>query len=286
MKRLILLSTSLGLLSCGDNNFPKYEALGGLRVLALTSTTPEVLAGSGSVSVVPFVSDVNGAGRALNYDAEACLAPTLDYGGDPTCAGNPTRQVLAQGSSITAGQLTATNGYTGTVDTLTAAAPSAALLSALDSNFQYNGVPLLITFRVYAGGESVNSFRRILVTTNGSKTLNTNPTLNDILASGSPIGGTLPGSAVSLTPSYPSSGAGAPESYTEFNRNGVSVSRSETFSMTWFISAGELSAARTLETAATQFTPPGSLPPLGRVVLVGVLRDGRGGVTVLQKNLQ
>jgi hypothetical protein len=292
MKTSIWLITILALVlfqACSSNDFPKYQTLESLRVLGLLAPTPEVRAGSANVTVTPYVSDVNGAGRALTYTAEACLNPLIDYGAEPTCVGNPTRTVIATNAAVNVGaNLTAANGFTGTVDSIGVAIPTATLLAPLDATLQYNGVPVLVTYTISASsGESVRAFRRILVTTDASKSLNTNPVLNDLLANGTAITTSLPTSSTSdLTPSYPTSGAGSPETYSVKSTDGSVTSVTETYTTTWFISSGTVKYARTLGASATQFTKPETLPASGHVVLVGVLRDGHDGISIVQKNLQ
>ena len=288
MRTWICISLSLFLTSCGQDDLPVYSQLKGLRVLGLVASSPEALAGGGPVTITPYVSDIDGGGRSLQYDAEACLNLEVDYGGDPTCEGSSTRTVIAQGAAVTiAGNLTSSNGYTGSVDALSVSIPTSSSLSSFSALQKYNGVPLLVTYKIYASsGEAVRSYRRIYVTTEPSKVLNSNPIFLDILSDGSTLGPSLPTSAVKLSADFPNSGANGAEVYSEIESDGGLVNKTESLMVTWFVSAGSVAATRIVAGDFTRFSPPNEIPSLGRVIVVGVLRDNRGGLAVVRKELQ
>jgi hypothetical protein len=265
---------------CSSDDLPKYEKLEKLRVLALIASAPEVDPGT-TVTITPVVSDINGGGRALTADVEACLDPGIGYGVAPTCSGALTRVVLQTNQSVTG---LASPEYTGSVSsTFTVTVPPSVLIFAgRTAAEQQNGVPYLVTYTLKAAsGEQLRTFRRILVSLTTKTAKNQNPVLSDILFND--VSATsYPGLAVKLTPTF---GAGSQESYHIRQGDGSDIAQTEELTVTWLSTDGTLLRSRTIDLGENTFTPPGTKPSSHAVVLLGVVRDDRGGVGIKQLNL-
>lgn len=272
MKNLVFILIIPMLLSCSNEGLPKYYKLDRLRILALTVNTPEVQKSTAAETltfqIAPFVSDIGGAGN-IDLTIQSCLDPGVNIGADPTCEGRP--DMASQSATISF----ADNERTGS----TAAPINVSInvpenfLAAYSPTLQHNGVAYLITVQAVRGSDSVKSFRRVLLST---KTPNQNPILSDILGAGASLAA-LPLSKTNLSFSI----TGSPESYEFKTTEGDLKALTEVFETTWFVSDGDLEVSRTFINETTEWTPP-SAAPIGRsVVVVGVLRDRRGGVSVL-----
>lgn len=281
---ILLHSVTFGtLVGCSDNDFPKYYELGGLRVIALTTDDPEVLAGSAPITVTPFVSDVEGRGQDLVFSAEVCVQASIDFGGEPTCDGNPSQISIATDDAVPAGLLNQANLYTASLNPITVPIPTSSDLESFDASFKFNGVPLLVLFHIRRdSGEEVKSFRRIYVTTDSAKTLNSNPEIDDVLINNDSLGADMPAREATVRVTHPSSGSGGPEEYEELNVSGARSSARESLAVTWFVSKGEIDFSRINSSSSSKFTPPDE----GPLVLVAVLRDGRGGLSLRSQVMQ
>lgn len=252
---------------CGKGNFAEYNQLGGLRILALQVNQPEVNPGA-SVTVTPVLSDIVGAGRALNWKAEGCIDPGVGFGAAPSCIRALDRKDLGSGTVTPA---LAFPAYTQAVAAIPVTIPSDILLSrnAVD---QLNGVAYLVTYQVSASdGTTVNAFKRIIASNRTQK--NANPTILDVLKGGVTLGA-LPtenaGVSIRLQ-------AGSAESYSALTTNGQEVTRNETLITTWFVSDGSFEKARVVADSENSYTPPTVAPSGHSVVIVPVVHDGRGG---------
>lgn len=273
IRRTLILSLLPVSLSCGGGDFPKYYQLGDLRILAITAPTPEVAPGT-TVTLTPYISDLNGAGRTIAYSAEACTDPGVAFGAEPSCAKATDRVSLGTGNLA---GLAGPN-YTGAVTTFNVTVPASILTgrSAIDA---HNGVAYLFVLTLTpSGSKSVTSFKRLIASSKATK--NSNPTLSDILANGSSLAA-LPATNSTLAPSI---AAGSSESYTWQSLTG-STPQSEVLSMSWFTSDGTLDKSRTTSTESNGWKPPGTAPAGRNVLLIGVLRDDRGGSAITIKSL-
>jgi hypothetical protein len=138
---------------------------------------------------------------------------------------------------------------------------------------QFNGVPFLIIFSFTVDGAILKSFRRILVTNRTS--LNTNPTLTSLLLNGSTI-------AKPQLNDYLSATASGAQNYNYVLADGQTENRNETLSMAWYVSSGELNTAKTSASESVKYK---SSPPASSLLIIGVLRDERGGVAVRESLL-
>lgn len=275
-------------LSCSKNNFPKYSALDRLRILGITTPTPELQnpsSGTTNVSITPYISDIGGSGD-ITLEVQSCLDPGVSLGATPSCS---QAQYASSVQTITMSSAsTATEGLFGNPErtgspqsgaiTVPLQIPS-QLLPLLPSYMQYNGVSYLITVKATASSGSISSFRRIVIST---KTPNNNPTISDLLLNN-----------LSFT-QRPTEGVyqlklsttDTPESYQFLTGNGDYKNLQEDYEISWFVSEGIMEVSRGFlsDDLDWSVTTP-SLSPPQKTVVVAVLRDGRGGTAVRVKVL-
>lgn len=270
------LFLAMALLStCSNDNLPKYIDLKELRVLALQAGSSGGIAEfspGDTVTITPYISDYLGGSRALTYEAFACFDPGIQVGVDPVCAGVPGAVSLGSGSVAAP-----STGRTGSTSSFSVSIPS-LIFANRSARDQYNGVSYLVTYRLSAaGGESVQAFKRIVVSLPSKATKNRNPQLSDLLANGSSLA-TFPTGQTRLSASYPSSSI---ENYDTKKADLSLAAATEELLTTWFISDGELEYFRTVNATTTLYKSPGSAPIGRQPLIVGVTRDDRGGVTVI-----
>lgn len=280
MKRQTLIAALVsglsGLMACSDTTLPKYENLGGLRILALRadqatqfSGVAEFSAGD-TVVVTPYVSSYSLSG-SVSYLARACTDPGVSAGATPSCEGVAGAVVVGSGTvSLTGG-----GSNTGEANALSVTIPS-DVLSGRSSSDQYNGVSYLFEYKLTsADGRSTSAIKRLIVSS-AAKTKNANPTLTGLVADGASFTA-LPAAAVNVGISYP---AGARETYTVMLADGTLLPQTEDLLTTYFITDGSLKYIRTIDGQTTTYTPPSPAPVDHSVVMVAVVRDPRGGVAV------
>jgi hypothetical protein len=261
-KQLSLLM--LALCSCSGSEFAKYSKLGSMRVLAMIVSAPETAAGS-TVSVTPFVSypDMSGT-ETLTHTAIACSDPGVSIGAEPKCATDIVT-VLAE-SSVTMSSATKTESLA----SFSVAIP-ATYLDMLSAEAQLLGRDYLVLYTLSSSkGSTVTVATRIVVSS--SPEPNQNPSITDIEASGATFS-TYPESEVLIKSVFPTSAA-------EIFSTGT-----EELLTTWFTNYGTIANTRTVGAAETKFSPDASRPDGAATVLVAVVRDSRGGVAVLKREL-
>lgn len=257
------------LAGCDRSDLKDQSLLTELRVLAVVLDTPEVSPGA-VVNVTPFVSDVNGGGRALTYSAEGCVDPGLAVGADFTCVGRPDRVTLATDQPL---PLAGPN-YTGNAPTFAVTVPN-TILDNRGPIVANNGYAYLVFYTVKApNGANVRVLKRIFASTRTVK--NTNPAITGATADGNPLGA-LPTTTTALKLTLT---AGSKESYTFLDSNGQSVAKTEDLLVSWFVTDGELDPIQEDSDEAIDWGPPGAAPTGRNIVLVAVVRDRRGGDAV------
>ena len=260
--------------NCGQDNMPKYQTLGDLRILTIVVSSPEVNPGD-TVTFTPVLSDLNGNGRAINYAVQACIDPGVANGADPTCT-NPDPASIQTGTvTIPAG---ASQTYTGPVTPFSLTMPDAGTMFA-NRNVadQYNGVIYLVQYNISVpNGPAINSFLRVFVSTTTKTQKNQNPSIASVDLSDSPIPDTIPmpASALNFRVVSPASSS---ETYQVMQTDGSFLTRTEEMLNTWFVSDGEFDYSRTIGSAENLWTPPESKPSNRGMVIIVVTRDGRGG---------
>jgi hypothetical protein len=274
-----LLWTAILLTGCSQGDLPDYDRLGSLRILSLKVDQPEVAPGT-SVTITPYISDLNGQGRTLNFRAFACTDPGIARGLDPSCD-EALDRIDVQSGTITPGappNYKAPN-YTGAAPSISLTVPS-TLLDAKSTFEKQLGIDYLLFYELKGSdGTSLQSFKRIHTSLQTQK--NTNPTFVSIQTGGANLVA-LPTSTVSLTPLFSPT---SKETYTVLRTDGSSAIITESLLVTWFISDGSLDYTRTVDTDANPFSPPSPPPSSHSTILIGVVRDGRGGEDVVQLEL-
>jgi len=266
---LFISATAILFGGCGQVEIDFFD-LGEFRVMALVADTPEVDANTvNTVNITPWISDVDAGGRLVEVSILACLDPGIALGAAPLCN---RLDALTQEITYTPFSTTALAGqnYTGAMPSFQVTVPS-NLASALPSDVQYNGVDYLISMAFTAGGESIQTFKRIRVSVR--PTPNQNPALQDILVDGSATQVPVEGSVVTYTLANP------PETFDEIGQSGNNIGLEESYLATWFVLGGTLSLSRSggEDKADFQTGEDPSIAPM----IVAVLRDGRGGTDVL-----
>lgn len=256
--------------SCGNDNLPKPQKLGPLRVLGLISSNPEINDGTSTpITITPVISDTTGAGsRSIAFSWKVCPDPGVALGISPAC----TSTLLSSGSgsiAVTDPPLT-TAPYSGATTTFGFTLPT-NLLSGVAASQASNGVAVLVTYDLTAGSETTSSFRRIIVTSRS--TLNTNVSITSIagLSGAGTPGSGFPASETDLTPSLGSTA----DSYTVISSTGETLTRTEKLTVSWFTTDGEFEFSRTDGSNSNKWTPPTGGTPRG----LAILRDDRGGMS-------
>ncbi len=263
---------AMGLLvcGCGGDNFKKVYLLENLRVLSLKTDFPEVNPG-GSVTITPFISDRNGAGRALSYRVTGCVDPGVTFGSGYTCEGQADEQEWVP---LTALPAMGAPFYSETVPAFSITVP-ATILDGRSSDDQFNGVAYLVFYEVVSDTETVTAVKRIFASTRATK--NNNPVPTAVLSDGVALS-VRPGGESTLTVDVP---AASFETY-ETQSLGQLLPQTEDLLYSWYVSDGELTEERSSQEKDTKWTPESTLPAVGASFVIMVARDRRGGESVLR----
>jgi hypothetical protein len=270
VKILIQLFTLFSIASCGEDKLKKIETLNSFRVLAIESATPELTQNTGlSVTARPYISDVNGAGRIVSAVVDGCIDPGISFGAEVTCEGNASKVSVAY--TVNTSALSNLNSGWGAYSSALAI-PDTIFLGRTDRE-KYNGVPYIIIFKFTVDDVVLKSFRRILLTNRTA--LNSNPTISSFLLNGSAI------SKPNLNDYLSASVSGA-ENYNTILADGTIENRNETLTMAWYVSYGELNISKATASESVQYK---TSPPASQLLIIGVLRDERGGVAIRESFL-
>lgn len=269
MKKIYIIISLFFISACGDNNLNKVEKLGSFRILAIKSNQPEFTQTNGLVvTAQAFVSDINSGGRAITADVEGCIDPGIANGAEASCEGSQSR-VVSTSTVDTSGtplvpQWSTPTGNLSIPDTI---------FSGKSDREKFNGVPFLIIFNFLVDGSTYKSYKRVFIT--NRTVLNTNPILTTINLNGNGLA--RPANGDMLTAVY--SGA---ESYDYQLVNGLTETRTEKLVMAWYVSDGIIDMPKTNANESIMYK---SDPPIGQLLVIGILRDERGGVAVFQSVL-
>lgn len=271
-KKMSLFSTLAILISsCENADFKEFSALGDLRIVGVEASTPEIdgtNTGSVSITLTPFLSDIKAAGRVINVNVVSCLDATFAQTGLLSCTA-PTTEAYPNSNTFDTATLAASS-YTGPMSSLTITINNpASLISSFSAQLRYNGIPFYVLFTLTSGSDQLNFVKRLKITDRG--VLNQNPVIDNVSLGGSPIS-TAPSSSGSLALTFTASGS--PESFQEYTSDGSLVTETESYLISWFSSAGKVKPARVLTTQTSQLTTT------TQAVLIGVVRDRRGGTDV------
>lgn len=269
MKTFCLLFL-MTLLSCGDDRFTKVETLEGFRIIGINATNPEVVPG-GNSTLSLYVSDVGGGGRVINGTYEGCIDPGISVGAEVSCSHDPTAVSGAYVVDTTIPDL-ANNQFTGFSGSLAVTVPAGIFLSR-SSRDQFNGVGYIVIFRFTVDGKSISAFKRIIATNRGS--LNANPAGASVLLNGA-VMASIPNKDDRLTVS-----GLTPETYSYQNIDGSTETRTEDLEVGWFVSAGKFDKPKSDYGETVKFLDDAP----STLLLVAVIRDDRGGMTVVRISL-
>jgi hypothetical protein len=258
-----------------NSSFPPYSHIHSLSVLAMTADPPEVAIGASStVSVTAF----DPAGGAFTIDWAACtLAPPIGTGADvnPQCITATTGDFLIPLGS-------------GPSATVTMPSLQPTDLGVPDDS---DGFYLPVRAIVQASGAQVTAIYRLRLDLGDPP--NHNPNLVAILRGGDDMNGmgtpvndgdvVHPGDAIQLAASL---GPGSVEDYFVIDLASLMpVMRTETLRTSWFATQGTFSEEHTsVDRPDTTLTLDGNTPA-GPLDLWSVVRDERGGTSVLHRTL-
>lgn len=280
MKIIVLILISLLMLSCDENNFPKVYLLDQLRIIGVTVDTPEITDPGApvAINVTPIIADYNGAGRTLTLTIVGCIDPGIGVGADPSCENSLDRTVLSPAAAIPMAGGSGfydTPNFIGPVNTaynISIPTGTLALRSSID---QFNGVAYILELIVTTGSEEIRTFKRIIIST---KTANQNPPTPSIEVNGA-AAATLPSGEATISLSI----AGTiSESYGFKNSAGITETINEETSLAWFVTGGEIDYDKLDPTDSAKWKAPSSAPLGQNVVILGLVRDNRGGLSFVK----
>lgn len=264
------------LMSCGNDALKKFQQIEGLRILAIVADQPEVNPAS-TVNLSLYLADTLGAGRSFTLDVEACIDPGVVYGANPSCANSASRTVIV--SAATGAAPGTAPHYIGAIASpVSVSIPAAGVIFANRSIIeQTNGVNYLVSFTITAGTETINGFKRIVVSNRSS--LNANPVLTDLSLEGVNYStAPSPVAAQELNITHTVS-AGSKESYT-YLKSDLSVATGiENLSVTYLSTSGLFKKSKTDDAELNTFKAADPLP--ASTFFAVILRDDRGGVEYL-----
>jgi hypothetical protein len=272
--KLISLSFFIFLVACSNDNFRKVETLDTFRILGISSTDPEG-APLATSTLQLYVTDTKGGGRTIIGTYESCLDPGISLGAPVTCKYDPA---ATNGTyTINTGldpDLGAGNLYTGFAgDTVLVTLPATIFLGR-SSREQFNGVSYITIFKFNVDGKNITAFKRIIATTRVGANLNTNPSITTMNLNGAAIGAKpSKDDSLSLT-------TAAAESFNYQNVDGSSESRTEKLEAAWYVSKGEISMPKARANQSVKYK---TNPPSSDLLILSILRDGRGGFDVVRE---
>jgi hypothetical protein len=256
--------------SCGDTELKKVELLDGFRILAITTSTPEVNPGDTVSDIQVFFSDPQGAGRLISGTTVSCIDPGIALGALVSCDHDPM-SVAGVYNIDTALDDDTAGLFTGLASTTASVTVPANILLGRSLNEQNNGVGYIIIFSFDVDGQQVKTFKRILASTRTVKNLNPgNPTPSTVQLNGGALG--LPNTddvfrVLSTTE----------ENYDFITTENTTENRLERFQVAWYISSGELNIAKSNVSENISFISESAQSPF---TLITVIRDERGGTEI------
>lgn len=274
MKIFISVLCFLLLSSCGEVDFAtEFSDLGSLRIVGAIASSAEVDGtsnGAESVTLTPYISDINAAGRVFTVSVTSCLAPDLAQGADPTCE---TRQVETYPNSNTFDTNTLSgSNFTGPMSPITISINNpAGLIAPYSAQQKFNGVSYIVIFVLTSGETKLTFVKEINITTRATR--NSNPIVQDITFDKNPITNspTIKGKlAVTFA------AGGAMETYEEMDNSGTISTQTESYLITWFYSRGEVTPWRITEGQTSTYKPFDS----SGITLIAVIKDRRGGTDI------
>lgn len=254
-------------MSCSDDKFPKSSRLDRLRVIAVTTDTPEINEAGGNIQISLWLSDPKGENRLIDVSYKTCMDPGIVFGKDPKC-GDDDQETTISGISLSS------QDRTEGLNNLFSIVVPPNLLANLSTKDKFNGVSFIVSLKIKTEDEAVETFKRIRISTKAGADLNTNPSITDL---------TFDGAA----PSFPSDkahvkavlGIGA-QDYELIDGDDNLVKKSEELYINWYTTSGEFIPS---VTEISDFSKLDLKNSPTQLTVIGVLRDSRGGVFVYKK---
>jgi hypothetical protein len=270
-RALIIAAGCLGA-ACVSSPDPPVSFVQGLRVLAIQAEPPEIPVGATAQLTILAVDTT---GRAVDVAWARCgLAPLSGQAVNVGCVDQvtaPHLTPLGNGMTIAAEMPAVTPGELGQPDAT-------------------NGVYLPVVARTSAGEDEVTAVYRLRLADGASPPPNTNPAITsiDVLdadGAATPLDAATPlvvhaGDELTLTNTFAPDSA---QTYTAFG----GMMLTETLTVAWFCTAGELSVDRTsAKQPQTVLSLRENLPAPGKIIdLFTVAHDERGGVGYTHRSL-
>ena len=269
MKTFLLIMLFI-LTACGGDEFKKVERLESFRILAIATTTPEVVPGA-AVNIQLFVSDVKGGGRVINGTTVACIDPGISLGAKVNCDHDPSRVTGTYTIDTTTADMTS-NLFTGLAADVENVTVPAGIWVGRSAREQSNGVGYIVIFTFNVDGKEHSAFKRIVATSRVA--VNNNPTGSAILLNGAAIG-TTPDKDDKLKVT-----TSAPETYDFINVDGSVDTRTEEQQVAWFITEGKFDKPKSDVDETIKYLDDAASDPS---LVIAIVRDERGGVDIVRE---
>ncbi len=281
----VLFLSCLALSACANGDIANPGKLGDLKIIGMVSYKTTLngvsdAAPGDTIKVRPYLSWVNGGGATVTWSMVACRDPGIAFGANATCTGAPDRVVvMTQTTPVVIGD--STNAWTDFMPEIPVTIPADFFTNAgfgvTNASTQYNGASYLIFLSVYGPlGDTDSTMSQVVVTTRTGADLAVNPSFDNIQQADGTALTTYPGAKVSLKAVY----SGVTPTYPARDGSGNPVTSDNGSLINWYFSDGTLSANTTDQTVTTTDWTPSSKPSSRASVIVGILRDSRGGVSV------
>jgi|GEM_PF-2020212 len=275
--RLSRLFALLFLFSSCTDGLKLYSQLEGLRVLGVVADTPEINS-PGTVTLTPYISYPEGASSSnLEVSYEACIANLTPPGTIPNCE-NPLVQIQPKTSyNAPLSGFPANAANTGALPSFQISVSSAPP-PTFDEALLHNGIEILVLLTVtdLSSRETTTSTLKRIFYTSRTSNLNTNPSFSGFENASGPLT-SFPSTTEEISLSAPS----APQEYSQFSTGGDLVQLTEALTVSWFATQGEWSQSRTEPDGKNSLDPNEQMSG----VIVGVLRDNRGGLDISVQTL-
>jgi hypothetical protein len=256
---------SCALTSCGweIDPLPQRGKIEGFKIFGLVADKPEASPGD-TVTITPVVTDIDGEGRALSFQAEICEG-LKDERANFSCDGRGFHSTVSQNAIST---LEAPE-YTGAGDEFTFTVPADFLSTAEEKTA---GKILTVFYKLKsADGTETRAMKRVVVSLKPAK--HRNPVLRGIESD-------IEIQATSVT-------ANSAKVRPLLELTGLSQMEREEVRVVWYSSQGEFWWRETKSEGVNFFNPVGKekelvkRPPL----ILLITRDSKGGSAFYKKNL-
>jgi hypothetical protein len=286
----VALTALLG--GCGDD-FDPYYLVNGPRILAIGAEPPALLDGeTAALSALVVAPD---PAASFTYRWSWCPLPT-NGAGNFACAVSEEQLGEVPGFDLGAGA-TAELGYPGSRESVVALCESVRARGVPEFGVELScdrSIPIQIKLEISDGVETVvgvKSVDLVLAAGDGDGDRNHNPSIGQMQVPEAAARGVAAEIAVDIDPEV------SAERFAEIPPGGDQPEpRRERLIVSWFTDAGEIDDSRTsfidgeieIDVARRNlWTPPGTTDYPGSDARIwGVLRDGRGGTTWIERSVR